>query len=305
MVNITISVPQPYNKIGDGPEGPEVRTMTDYLDTRITGSVLTSVYTEWSKLLGSDNWHRGMMLLPAKVMEVTCKAKFIYWKLYSLSSETVFYLTCTVLMSGKWLFRPGDYTKAMFILEQKLSTSVSTELNQQTLEYQSLNIPLFFDSKRGLSKLIFKFNDAELSAKLKEYGPDLLQEDVSPEEYINRARSIRSNTMGVCKFLLNQRYFSGIGNYLKSEVLHRAGVHPRRTVKSLTDAELARLLKWSTQLIRESYTTGGVSISDYESPVGELGQFKLLVYQQQYVNPGISYAEIDGRGTYWREDLQF
>lgn len=303
VVNITIDVPQPYNNIGDGPEGPEVRTMTDHLDKRITGCTIMSVFTEWPKLVESGNWHQGVALLPAKVIQVTCKAKFMYWKLYSLSSNVTFYLTCTVLMSGKWLFAPGDYTKALFILERTLPSPVS--ITSRQLQYQSLNLPLFFDSKRGLSKLIFKFTEAELSHKLKEYGPDLLQEDISATEYISRARNIRSDTMSVCKFLLNQKYFSGVGNYLKSEILFRAGIHPKRTVKSLTESELTKLLKWSMQLIRESYMTGGVSISDYESPTGELGQFKLLVYNQQHADSRISYAEIDGRGTYWREDSQF
>ena len=164
-------------------------------------------------------------------------------------------------------------------------------------------MPLFFDSKRGLSKLIFKFSDEELADKMKEYGPDLLQEQISLTQYINKVRSIRSDTMGICKFLLTQKYFSGIGNYLKSEILFHAKVHPRRSIKSLSDEELESILKWSLHLIRDSYHTGGATLSDYQSPLGEVGNFKKYVYSQN--DPRISYAEIDGRGTYWREDLQF
>lgn len=296
--NITISVPQPYNKIGDGPEGPEVRIMTDQLSQRITGSTIIRVDTDWAKLR-NDNWEAGISLFPAKIMEVTCKAKFMYWRLYSLGTHKYFYLTCTVLMSGKWLFKPGEYTKAIFILRTPLSTPIVFDRS----EYSILDTPLFFDSQRGLSKLIFKFSDDELAKKMKEYGPDLLQVRVSFDEYRNKINSIRSDTMGVCKFLLTQKYFSGIGNYLKSEILYHSKIHPRRTIKSLTDDEIKRMLEWSLYLIRDSYHTGGATLSSYQSPLGEVGNFKRYVYKQD--DDRISYAEIDGRGTYWREDLQF
>lgn len=298
--NITVTLPQPYNKIGDGPEGPEVRIMTDHLYNRIHGCTLTRVDTIWEKLVTSDNWQQGMTLLPAKILDVTCKAKLIYWTLACISTGQTFYLTCTVIMTGKWLFKPGQYTKAVFCIQHQLSEPTVVTIGDHKLEYQSIITPLFFDNKRALGKLIFKFDLAELNLKLKEYGPDLLQEDVKPLDYINRVRKIRSDTMGVCKFLLEQRYFSGIGNYLKSEALYHAGIHPTRTIKSLSDVELTNLLYQCKRLIRESYLAGGVSISDYESPVGVKGQFKLHVYQQHKTDPGVQYTKIDGRGTYWK-----
>ena len=33
-------------------------------------------------------------------------------------------------------------------------------------------------------------------------------------------------TRPICEVMLDQRFFNGIGNYLRAEILHRAGIHP-------------------------------------------------------------------------------
>ncbi len=47
----------------------------------------------------------------------------------------------------------------------------------------------------------------------------------------------KQNAM-ICDALLDQELFPGVGNIIKIESLHRAGVHPRRLVKSLSRMEL-------------------------------------------------------------------
>lgn len=42
----------------------------------------------------------------------------------------------------------------------------------------------------------------------------------------------------ICDALLDQELFPGVGNIIKIESLHRAGIHPRRLVKSLSKMEL-------------------------------------------------------------------
>ena len=45
----------------------------------------------------------------------------------------------------------------------------------------------------------------------------------------------------ICEAMLNQKYFNGVGNYLRAEVLYRAGVAPfakaRDALQHLTEAE--------------------------------------------------------------------
>lgn len=47
----------------------------------------------------------------------------------------------------------------------------------------------------------------------------------------------------VCNAILNQDNFPGVGNIIKVEALHRANVDPRRTVRSLSDPQLLRLIR--------------------------------------------------------------
>ncbi len=49
--------------------------------------------------------------------------------------------------------------------------------------------------------------------------------------------------MLVCDAMLNQEIFSGVGNIIKNEVLHRIKVHPLSTIGNLPSTKLNRLIK--------------------------------------------------------------
>lgn len=64
-------------------------------------------------------------------------------------------------------------------------------------------------------------------------------------EYAAFVENIRVNLhkpvfdTNICELLLDQRYFNGIGNYLRAEILFRAGVHPFVKARSVLERELA------------------------------------------------------------------
>lgn len=57
-------------------------------------------------------------------------------------------------------------------------------------------------------------------------GPCILTENNAFVE--NLASHLDSTVFDkpICEVMLNQAYFHGVGNYLRAEILHRAGVHP-------------------------------------------------------------------------------
>ena len=65
----------------------------------------------------------------------------------------------------------------------------------------------------------------------------------------------------IADVLLNQRVVAGIGNVLKSEILFVAGVFPFRTVGSLSDAELLRLIDASRELLRATVMSRAQTLS--------------------------------------------
>lgn len=59
------------------------------------------------------------------------------------------------------------------------------------------------------------------------------------------------------ELLLNQKYFNGIGNYLRSTILNRLQVNPFYTIKQLSESEIAKLCFLCYEIPRISYNIGG------------------------------------------------
>ncbi len=83
--------------------------------------------------------------------------------------------------------------------------------------------------------------------------------------------------------LLRQDFIAGIGNIYADEILHEAGIHPERTVSSLTDEELGRLYSSMKRVLARAIRHRGTSVRDYRDGLGERGSFQhlLKVYGRQ------------------------
>ncbi len=79
-------------------------------------------------------------------------------------------------------------------------------------------------------------------------GPDPLRRDFSRRLFYRRLNSRPELPIG--EALLDQTIISGIGNILRIEALFRAGVHPRRKVKTLSRGEKIRMLKAVISLMK-------------------------------------------------------
>ena len=65
--------------------------------------------------------------------------------------------------------------------------------------------------------------------------------------------------------LMNQKYFNGIGNYLRAEILYRTNVHPMTQAKSaiLKSPEILDLCR---DIPLQAYALGGGQLKDWENP---------------------------------------
>jgi endonuclease-8 len=61
---------------------------------------------------------------------------------------------------------------------------------------------------------------------------------------------------------LDQGFLSGVGNYLRSEILFTSGVDPEFRPKDCTQKQIEALAKNSLYLSRRSYDTGGLTTPD-------------------------------------------
>jgi len=270
------------------PEGPEVRTITDRLNSVLSGKTLErfQIHTrEYAAKQMRNDFNRFRQAIPLTVDSVNCKGKFIYWKF-----QDDWVIHHTLGMSGTWLF--GNLRSMRGV--------------QLTLHFADGTQAHYRDTRRFGT---FKFfdSDAELQAKLQKIGPDMLSESVSEELFTQCLR--RKNNWNICKAIMNQEVISGVGNYIKAEALYKSSIHPEALVSDLTDSDLRLLCTQIKSVIYSSYQSRGASFRDYVPPDGSVGTytFAFQCYAQQQDPEGrivMRSTTPDGRTTHWVPEVQ-
>lgn len=75
--------------------------------------------------------------------------------------------------------------------------------------------------------------------------------------------------------LLDQKVVAGLGNIYVSEILHRAGVSPRRQARTIGPKRADRIVESTQRVIADAIAAGGSTLSDgqFTGVGGELGYF--------------------------------
>lgn len=286
------------------PEGPEVHTIVDEIKSKIVGRSLISI--EWDN---ESKYHKGLSnyedlcnYLPMTITDVFAHGKQIFMILYRSyrvqdeDHEKKFYINITLGMEGKIDWVPSSHSN----LWMNISTDNFID------EIIIIDDILYFDDSRHFGN-VFILDQCQYEIKLKSIGPDLLTSEITEEEWFGKARNKRISNKQICDYLMEQKYFSGIGNYLKAEILYASRVKPDRIMSDLSDEDLRNLLHWSKNKITESYLSNGLTIRSYRSPEGKLGTFERVVYGKKFDplgNPVVQSKFKDGRTTHWVPNLQ-
>ena len=101
----------------------------------------------------------------------------------------------------------------------------------------------------GYAHYVRNLEDHSMTAQL---GPDAW--GLTLEEFHMLLRGRRG---GIKSFLLNQKQIAGIGNVYVQDPLFEAGIHPLRSINSLSDQEIAALWESFQGILKESIDRGG------------------------------------------------
>lgn len=94
-------------------------------------------------------------------------------------------------------------------------------------------------------------------------GPDPVREYRAFVKNINDNIHKKIFDKPICELMLNQQYFNGIGNYLRAEILYRAGQNPFMSSRKAINDTILKLCK---QIPEEAYTVGGGELKDWSNP---------------------------------------
>jgi len=268
------------------PEGPEVTIIANDLNKLAKNKILTNISilpNSKYENKAPNNFQNFLDKLPLKVEKITNKGKLIFWRM-----ENNNYMLNHLIMTGYWSQEKAKYASLKFDFS-----------NGQEL---------YFCDARKFGFVEFLENKGELDKKLSTLGPDFLNDndfDLSLFKTILKRKP--KNTISTV--LMNQKIISGIGNYLKSEILYAARINPHRLVGSLEDKEIDNIFREGKRIIKLSYKKGGTSKRDYIHVDGNKGSYQdfLQVYGKKRDTMGneiIREKTKDNRSTYWVPQLQ-
>jgi endonuclease-8 len=115
------------------------------------------------------------------------------------------------------------------------------------------------------SALLYSASDIEVMAVgeleqhpfLARLGPDILSDRPDAGHIVDRLRSRQFRNRQLAGLLLDQGFLAGLGNYLRAEVLHAAGLHPLRKPADCSDRQLQKLAR---NIIKLKDTQAGLPI---------------------------------------------
>ena len=113
-------------------------------------------------------------------------------------------------------------------------------------------------------------NEKELKTHpfLSRLGPDILDTTLTSHTITNRLNQKRFMRRSLAALYLDQSFLAGLGNYLRSEILYRAGLHPKlRPVDITLDAQ-HHLATETLKICKRSYRTGGITLTHTRSRGG-------------------------------------
>ncbi|MDA7794627.1 hypothetical protein N9Y90_03320 [Flavobacteriales bacterium] len=109
---------------------------------------------------------------------------------------------------------------------------------------------------------------------------DLLNDYYNFERHFTFLKSKINAGKSVCSALMNQSFFPGVGNYIKSEALYATKLHPEKKWGELSAKKIKELILNTQDIMQRSYSTGGAELKDFKNPFHE-STFSLKVYGKE------------------------
>ena len=210
------------------PELPEIAVFARDMKKELTDRVITGTEVLQPKCLNLPEDDFAAAVQGARILDVTAHGKWIQVALHNG------WLLLNLGMGGEILLTD----RAHLPEKHRLISDVD---NGESL---AINFWWF-----GNVHYVNILGDHPQVARL---GPDFL--NLTLEDFRELLRGRRG---GIKSFLLNQKHIAGIGNVYAQDPLFQAGIHPLRTVDTLSDDEIDALWQALRETLQESIALGG------------------------------------------------
>ena len=233
------------------PEGPETKRMSDLISKSLVGKDIIS-YTFFHEQLLDLN-----MMKDISVLNALSRGKAIIIRIndgLSIISHNQLY--------GKWTFnRP--------------QTSIKTN-RQLRIEFMTKTKVVRLWSATDIS--LYRTNQELEHPYLRRIGPDVLDDVTNDLLIFDRLIDKRFCNRKLSGTLLDQSFISGLGNYLRSEILFFSGLNHLQKPSKLSDSQLKQLSKEIKNVSLRAYIKKGRTIDSIsiEKLFGNINNFKKI-----------------------------
>jgi endonuclease-8 len=215
------------------PEGPEIRRAADNVYRAIGNQVAAQVFFAFDHLKSFQDQLQGCTVTAVRPYG---KAIVTYFDnglgVYSHNQ-----------LYGKWVTcKPGAVPET----NRQLRFSVYTH-KKWALLYSASDIEILDQAEVHHHPYIAKL------------GPEVLDPDVEPDQILARACAPKFRRRQFASLLLDQGFLSGIGNYLRSEILYVSRIHPNLRPMDCSQEQLSAFAQTALAIPRQSYRHNGIT----------------------------------------------
>ena len=269
------------------PEGAEIRVISEYLNKVWTNKLIIGMgWDEKSKFHKTGVKGLELVKVPCKVMGVYPRGKLIIIECIN-NEGNIIYMISQLGMEGRWIHTKEKHCNFRIYFGG---------LNEDRTKYE-ITEKWFYDDSRHFGHFNVYDNMTEV---FKKHGPCLLttalvvsgllerselrpyQELANLEAFKDKLTNTRIKNKQICDFLMDQRYFSGIGNYLRAEILYRAKINPHKSLGTFDMGTIEKLYNSIIEQMLVAYGARGLTIKSYWDPEGNKGQCPLQVYKKTH-----------------------
>ena len=251
------------------PEVIEVLNYADFLRSKLKNRTITEINIingRYKKHGDFENLDQLQASLPQAVAKIQTKGKFLY-----IQFENGMYLFSTLGLSGGWLYMNNKSKGAQvqfgyhldYITEEQQDSYHKSAFNHRNVEFKlDDNTSIYYYDTLSFGTLKVITDEAHLNKKLSTLGPDISQQSTTLPVFKAQLEKAVHQNKPIGTVLMNQRVVSGIGNYLRADVLWLSKISPFRKVKDISPTEIkqlwtnSRLLTWSKYNYNKGLASG-------------------------------------------------
>jgi len=249
------------------PELAEVKIMSDYINHNVNDKTFSKIY----------HVEKGNNPIDSKIIEnftVRSDSNGKELNLYVYNDVNDYRFSVFMGMSGNWKFVPtGEWNITKFV-RMRLDTTDGYSL-------------ILYGGYMGPKYKLGGFTGVKR-------GPDPTKDfDRFKQNILNNINN-KVFDKPICEVLLNQEYFNGIGNYLRSTILYYIDVNPFESAREIINS-YPGILDMSKDIPMRAYQLNGGQLKDWKNPFdSDYDEFKKWVFYQK----GLSCKDKTGR-TFW------